>query len=150
MALASETTVENRQGEGAREGTNKISIHSNHPRKYNWVSSNVFKSTGTRERMRARPKGIFSFLSHFFFFIFRNMQGNFITYIAKYFRELRVRSDSVVTLTQIENPIRGINNDNSNAQRGEENRHKMSKLSRHISPQFLFFSFFCNYRNFDV
>ena len=70
------------------------------------------------------------------------MQGNFITYIAKYFRELRVRSDSVVTLTQIENPIRGINNDNSNAQRGEENRHKMSKLSRHISPQFLFFSFF--------
>lgn len=90
------------------------------------------------------------FFLTFFFFIFRNMQGNFITYIAKYFRELRVRSDSVVTLTQIENPIRGINNDNSNAQRGEENRHKMSKLSRHISPQFLFFSFFCNYRNFDV
>lgn len=70
------------------------------------------------------------------------MQGNFITYIAKYFRELRVRSDSVVTLTQIENPIRGINNDNSNAQRGEENRHKMSKLSRHISLQLLFFFFF--------
>lgn len=35
MALASETTVEKRQADGAREGTNKISIHSNRPRKYN-------------------------------------------------------------------------------------------------------------------
>lgn len=101
------TTIENGTGgRDRRREENKISkcvykCVSNHPRKYNRASSNVFKFTVAHActietsfipRLSLSPSPFLSFR------IFP--RGNFITYIAKHFHESRARFDPDASLTR--------------------------------------------------
>lgn len=109
---------------------------SKHPRKYNRVSSNVFKFTVVRERMRARSKALFSppFLS-VSIFIFPNIHAEISLRIL-----LNISTNCAVKFDpgcqfEIENPIRGINNDNSRRVAGHgRSGHENSETSALYLP----------------
>lgn len=101
------------------------------------------------KRMRIKSSFLppfFSLSLCFHFYFSEYPRGNFITYIAKYFHELR--APGMPVWREIENPIRGINNDNSVA--GEDRRRENSETSilTLLTPLPFFPS--ANYRNFGV